>query len=553
MLTDLSIRNVVLISELDLSFKNGLSVLTGETGAGKSILLDALGLALGGRAEARLVRHGADLASVSAVFATEGDPLLAALLSEQEITVDDELILRRTLRPDGRSKAFLNDAPVSVGLLRRVGAALVEIQGQFDQQGLMDPATHRTMLDVFGDLGDVAAEVDAAYRRWDEARRALRQAQDSAAESKQNQDYLQFAIEKLETLAPQSGEEETLAQERELLRNAGRIAETVEGATAALGHDGAEDRLGQAARHLSAFDGDLFADALAAVDRATIETREAIDLLAKTAAHLDTSGSDLEAVESRLFDLRETARRHGVEPDALPDLLESLSDQLSLIENGDATIERLTQDVADARAAYHKSAEALSTARRAAAGTLDTAVNAELPPLKLEKARFETAITESEETDWAAHGKDRVQFLVSTNPGTPAGPLGKIASGGERSRFLLALKVTLAERGGAETLIFDEVDAGVGGATASAVGERLDRLAAHKQILVVTHSPQVAASGQAHWRVEKSALSGAAVTAVAKLDAAERREEIARMLSGASITEEARAAAARLLEEPLAS
>ncbi len=553
MLTELSIRNIVLISELDLSFKDGLSVLTGETGAGKSILLDALGLSLGSRAEARLVRHGAAQAQVSAVFEATDNASVANLLADHGIDAEDDLILRRTLNADGKSRAFVNDAPVSVGLLRQLGGLLVEIQGQFDQQGLMDPATHRALLDAFGGLDGPAGKTRTAFSAWAAARDVLTEAEEAAQVSRQNQDYLRFAVEKLDALDAQDGEENALSTERALLRNAGRVAEAVESVAALLTGGGAEDLLGQAARKLEAAQDQtegLFAEALAAVDRAAIETREAIDLLNRAAGQVDTSGERLEQVEERLFDLREAARRHGVEVEGLPALRASLSEQLSLIEHGEEHIAALRAAVADKRADYIRHADALAAARTRAAKRLDKAVNAELPPLKLEKAQFETAVQDLEELDWGPHGRNRVQFLVSTNPGTPAGPLGKIASGGERSRFLLALKVTLAERGGAPTLIFDEVDSGVGGATAAAVGDRLERLATEKQILVVTHSPQVAATGRFHWRVEKQAGSKTAKTAVAKLDKAERMEEIARMLSGATITEEARAAAARLLEEP---
>jgi len=555
MLTDLSIRNIVLISELDLSFKDGLSVLTGETGAGKSILLDALGLSLGSRAEARLVRHGANQAQVSAVFDVQDDPPVADLLLEHGIDAGDELILRRSLNADGKSRAFINDAPVSVGLLRQLGGLLVEIQGQFDQHGLMDPATHRALLDAFGDLDAPAEKTRSAFAAWSAARQALTDAEQAAEASRQNQDYLQFAVQKLDELDPQTGEEDALAAERSLLRNAGRIAETVESVGALLGNGGADDLLGQAARKLEAAQEQaegLFADALAAVDRAAIETREAMDLLSRTAGQADASGDRLEQVEERLFGLREAARRHGVAPDELPNVYVSLSEQLSLIEHGEEHLAALRETVDEKRTLYIERADALRAARKRAAKRLDKAVNVELPPLKLEKAQFETALKDLQEADWGPHGRDRVQFLVATNPGAPAGPLGKIASGGERSRFLLALKVTLAERGGSPTLIFDEVDSGVGGATAAAVGERLERLATEKQILVVTHSPQVAAAGRFHWRVEKQAGSKATTTAVAKLDKPARMEEIARMLSGATITEEARAAAARLLEEPAA-
>ncbi len=551
MLTDLSIRDVVLIERLDLSFSRGLAVLTGETGAGKSILLDALGLAIGARAEARLVRHGSQQAVVTAVFENTNPAALAPLFEEHGIEPADQIILRRILGADGRSRAYLNDEPVSVGLMRQVGATLVEIQGQFDQQGLMDGASHRAVLDDYASFGG-EPPCAAEFGAWRDAEKAVAAARETARKSRENEAFLRFSLEELETLAPETGEEDTLSDERALLRNAEQIIAAANAADDLLnGTEGADTQLRHAARVLEAVAeqvGGHLVDALSAIDRASIELQEASGALARAVAGIDASEGRLETVEERLFSLRETARKHGIDPDGLPVLMGRLRDQLAMIDGGDERLADLEKAAAARKQDFVDAAKALSSKRHGAADKLDQGVNGELPPLKLEKAAFKTEIADLPEADWGAHGMDRVQFLVSTNPGTPPGPIGKIASGGELSRFLLALKVTLAERGGAPTMIFDEVDSGVGGATAAAVGERLGQLAKSRQVLVVTHSPQVAALGGSHWRVAKGDSAGATITAVSALDDAERLEEIARMLSGANVTEEARAAARRLLQ-----
>ncbi|RVU34623.1 DNA repair protein RecN [Hwanghaeella grinnelliae] len=552
MLTDLSIRDVVLIERLDLSFSAGLAVLTGETGAGKSILLDALGLAIGARAESRLVRHGSQQAVVTAVFEPRDPGAFASMFEEHGIEPADQIILRRTLGADGRSRAYLNDEPISVGLMRLVGTALVEIQGQFDQQGLMDAATHREVLDAYAGLGSGEPGCAVEYAAWREAEKAVVTAREKAKKSRENEAFLRFSLEELETLGPEKGEEDALSDERALLRNAEQIVAATNTADDLLnGSEGADLQLRQAARTLEAVaeqvGGDL-ADALAAIDRAAIELQEASGALARAVAGIDASEGRLETVEERLFTLRETARKHGGDPDDLPEVITALKDQLAMIDGGEERLAELEKAAEAKKQKFIDTAKALSAKRRKAAGKLDGGVNGELPPLKLEKATFQTEIADLPETEWGPHGLDRIQFLVATNPGAPPGPIGKIASGGELSRFLLALKVTLAERGGAPTMIFDEVDSGVGGATAAAVGERLGQLAQSRQVLVVTHSPQVAALGRSHWRVAKGESAGAMITAVDALDDADRLEEIARMLSGANVTEEARAAARRLLQ-----
>lgn len=553
MLTGLTIRDVVLIEKLRLEFAGGLSVLTGETGAGKSILLDSLGLALGRRADAKLVRPGAERATVTATFDLSGDHAVHALLAEHDLPTEDRLLLRRTVSAEGRSKAYINDEPVGIALLKRVGETLVEIQGQFDQQGLMDPATHIDLLDAYGALGPMRAETGRLFEAWRAARKALATAASDADAARREEEYLRFAADELDRLAPQIGEEAELAARRGLLQNAEKLTEALTAAAEHLtGQSGADAGLRQAQRALDRVAdsmGEALNEPIAGLDRAAVEIEEVIAQLNRIGSELDADSGGLEAAEERLFALRDIARKHGTEPDALPALREEFSRRLAMIDAGEETLAALERDAAQAREAFEHAAEALTVARRRTAERLDAAVNAELPPLKLERARFATEILPLDPEKWGASGRDRVGFTVTTNPGMPGGPLDKIASGGELSRFLLAIKVALAEVGTVPTLVFDEVDSGVGGATAAAVGERLGRLAEGLQILVVTHSPQVAARGASHWRVAKAAgADGTIATSVEQLSAADRREELARMLSGAQITDEARAAADRLRE-----
>ena len=555
MLTALSIRDVVLIDRLDLSFEKGLCVLTGETGAGKSILLDSLGLALGARAESGLVRHGAERAVVTAMFDIGPDHPAHALLAKQEMDQPGgEMVLRRMLGADGRSRAFVNDQPASVGLLRQIGETLVEIQGQFEPRGLIDPATHRALLDRYGGLDGEAAVVREAHKTWRAAARATREAEESASEAERDRAFLEHSVDELAQLDPQPGEEEKLAEQRSRLMHSEQLIEALNAASAELtGSNNVEDSLQVAQRHLARVAdkaGGALDAAVAALERAAVEATEAIREIAAAGAEIDPDQGGLETVEERLFALRAVARKHGVEVDELAALRRRMGEKLALAQDRTGAVERLRQAEQKARADFHEKAAELTAARKAAAARLDGAVNVELPPLKLEKARFVTAVETQEEAGWSAEGIDRVAFLVSTNPGTPEGPLGKVASGGELSRIMLALKVVAAEPGDVPTLIFDEVDANVGGATADAVGERLARLSGGLQVLVVTHSPQVAARGHDHMRVEKGANGGTdTITRVTRLSEEERREEVARMLSGAAITEEARAQAARLIEE----
>ena len=548
MLRQLAIRNVVLVESLELEFEAGLGVLTGETGAGKSILLDALGLAMGARADAGLVRSGQDAASVSVELELPANHPVNAMLADQEIEAEpgEPLIIRRTLKADGGSRAFVGAASVPAGLLREVGGLAIEIHGQHDDRGLLNPRGHRDLLDAFGRIdGRPVAEA------WSEVTRIegeLAQARAELATAERDRDYLAHSLSEIEALAPEAGEETRLAEERAAMQAGAKAGESLSGLDELLGgSDGALAQLRLVARRIErgAPDHPLLAEALAALDRAVIEAAEAEDKIARAADVLAFDPAKLEAAEARLFDIRGLARKHRVEADALADLAEQMRSQLGAIEAGGERIEALDRQLEVARLRYSELAAELSVKRHEAATRLDAAVAAELAPLKLDAARFRTAIAAAEPS---TSGTDRVEFEVSTNPGAPFGPRTKIASGGELSRFILSLKVALAEAGSAGTMIFDEVDRGVGGSVASAIGERLWQLAQRSQVLVVTHSPQVAARATQHFRIEKSHGDGGTRTTVRRLSDEERREEIARMLSGASVTDEARAQAARLLD-----
>ena len=546
MLQSLAIRDVVLIEALDLDFERGLVVITGETGAGKSILLDALGLALGSRAATGLVRQGAAQSSVTATFDFERQ--IAVTLTANDLNADpsEPLIIRRTVKADGGSRAFVNDQPVSGALLREIGAMLVEIHGQHDDRGLLAPAGHRALLDAFAkvDLGAVAT----AFRAMREAEHALENAKSALDDAERDRDWLMHTVAELDAFAPEPGEEETLATARATMQRGERLAGELEELTALIeGAEGALPKLRAAARALDrvARDHPTLAEALSAIDRAIIEGSLAEEQLAAAARAHVYDPARLDADETRLFELRALARKHRVQPDDLAALAGELRDKLNAIEAGGAGLARLEADMAATRAAYATAADALTKARVASAARLDVAVAGELVPLKLDAARFCTVVAPGTPSE---AGHDRVEFEVSTNPGAPFAPMTKIASGGELSRFILALKVALAEEGGAGTMIFDEIDRGVGGAVASAIGDRLARLAGGRQVLVVTHSPQVAARGGEHLLIAKNSDGLVTRTNLRTLDAAERREEIARMLSGAEVTDEARAQADRLVE-----
>ena len=548
MLRQLAIRNVVLVEQLELEFDRGLGVLTGETGAGKSILLDALGLALGARSDAGLVRSGEDAASVSAEIELPSDHPVHSLLAEQGIEADagEPLILRRSLKADGGSRAFVGASSVPAGLLREIGALAVEVHGQHDERGLLNPRGHRALLDVFGGL-DVT-KVATAWSAVIQIEADLMQAKAELATAERDRDYLSHSLAEIDALVPEAGEETRLAEERAAMQAGLKAGESLTGLDDLLGgSDGALAQLRLAARRIErgAAEHPLLADALAALDRAVIEASEAEDKIARAADALTFDPARLEEAEARLFEIRGLARKHRVEPDALAELADRMRTRLSEIEAGGERIAELDRALEQARLRYSDLAADLTRQRHEAASKLDEAVAGELHPLKLDSARFRTALAQAEP---GSAGTDKVEFEVSTNPGAPFGPLTKIASGGEMSRFVLALKVALAEAGSAGTMIFDEIDRGVGGAVASAIGERLARLARQSQVLVVTHSPQVAARATHHFRIEKTHGADGTRTTVRRLDRDERREEIARMLSGAAVTDEARAQAARLLE-----
>ena len=552
MLTRLAIRNVVLIEALELDFGRGLGVLTGETGAGKSILLDALGLVLGNRADTALVRAGEERASVTASF--EFAQLPAAIADTIEdaglvIEPSEPLVIRREVKADGGSKAWLNDQPVSVALLREISGALVELHGQHDDRGLVNPRGHRALLDRYA--GRDPAALRAAWDHWQETVAQLDHARNAVETAKAEQDRLLAHLAELTALEPKAGEEARLAETRAAMQKGESLAADL----AELRHlwEGSDSPLAAlrvAARRLERIAGEhpLLTEALAALDRALIEAGEGEARLEAATEALEFDPQALDAAETRLFELRALARKHRCEVDELPERMRAFRKALEGIEGSEAELDALAAAAKEAGAQYRRLAGAQHDARVDAAQRLDAAVAAELGPLKLDAARFRTSVTLLPEDRWGPHGMDMVEFLIATNPGADFAPLAKIASGGELSRFILALKVALAEQGGAATVIFDEIDRGVGGAVANAIGERLARLAEGGQLLAVTHSPQVAARGRRHYLIAKSSEGIVTRTSVALLDDAGRKEEIARMLSGADITDEARAQANRLLE-----
>ena len=551
MLRRLSIRNYVLISSLDIDLGAGLAVFTGETGAGKSILLDALGLALGARGVSGVVARGSERASVVAVFDVPEAHPVRALLDEHDLDHDGELMLRRVIGTDGRSRAFVNDTPTGIALLRRIGGLLVEIEGQTAAGGLLDQAGHLAMLDDFAGHGPQRESLARAHAAWRAAEAVQQEAEAAQEASRQEEGYLRHAVAELEALAPEQGEEARRAAERTMLLNGQKIAEALEAASAEIAADGGVGARIRAARRtverVALAGGGMLDGLLENLDRAAIEAEEAEGALSAAQRALDTDPGRLEAVEERLFSLRAAARKHRTDPESLVALLTTLQGELDLIEDGAGRLAALRAETEAAGRAYRDEAAALSRSRRQAARALDDAVAGELAPLKLGRARFGTALDAAAEGAEGRTGIDRCRFMLSPDPGAEAQPLAKVASGGERARLLLALRVCLARAAGLSTLVFDEIDRGIGGAVADAVGERLARLAQDVQVLVVTHSPQVAACGDRHYRVTRSEGEQGAAARVALLTDGQRREETARMLSGARVTEEARAAAGSLL------
>ena len=547
MLRGLDISDMLIIDRLELGFQPGLNVLTGETGAGKSILLDSLGFVLGWRGRADLVRQGAAQGEVTAWFdLPEGHPA-HAVLEEAGLPGGDELILRRINTSDGRKTAWVNDRRCSGEALRALSETLVELHGQHDDRGLLNPRGHRAILDDYAGNGPALAKVRKAWSDLGAARKAAAVAAEERAAIQAEEEFLRHAVAELDKLDPQEGEEATLDTKRRLMQGAEKIRADVVNAYEIMGQNGAERQLGDALRWLDGAaaraEGALEAP-MAALNRAMVELDEAISGVADAIDAMSFNPLELEETEERLFAIRALARKHDVAPDDLAGFADTLRAKLDALDAGEAAQAGLEKAVKDAEAAYRSAADALSAARRKAAGKLDKAVSAELAPLKMARAVFETQI---EPDTQGPEGQDAVSFSVATNPGAPAGPLGKIASGGELSRFLLALKVCLTQGQSGLTLIFDEIDRGVGGATADAVGRRLSALAAEGQVLVVTHSPQVAALGAHHWRVEKAVSKGMTTSTVVPLSPPERVDEVARMLSGDQVTDAARAAAEALL------
>ncbi|MEO1252502.1 MAG: DNA repair protein RecN [Pseudomonadota bacterium] len=556
MLTGLHIKDYVLIDQAELALARGLTALTGETGAGKSILLDALGLAVGGRAERGAVRAGASQGVIAASFEPDSNHAAWALLEENGLDAGEaQIILRRVQGADGRSRGFINDQPVSIALLRTIGESLLEIHGQHDGRGFLAAATHRDMVDEFGGLTKDARAVAASWKEWREIENDLEERWRERDATAREADYLRHVATRLEELAPEPGEESALAARRAELMAAEKINDDLAAAASAVDEGGVEGKLSVALRNIErararlSEGGDVLSEAASRLDAALNEAGEARIAIERAIEAFGADPAELEASEERLFALRGEARKHGLQPDDLATFLAKTQKALSDLETGEAAFSHLEKALAAARETYEKAAARLSKGRVAAGKKLDAAVAAELAPLKLGKARFVTSI-EPDPDHPGSDGWDKVEFMVATNPGAPAGPLKSIASGGELSRFVLAMKAALAAKENRTVIIFDEVDAGVGGAVADAVGERLARLATDAQVLVVTHSPQVAARAHAHWRIEKRQNKASTSTRVTPLDAEARIEEIARMLSGAKVTDEARAAAQRLLGGP---
>ena len=552
MLARLSIRDIVLIERLDIDFSSGLSVLTGETGAGKSILLDALSLALGARGDASLVRHGAAQGQVTAVFDVPRNHPARALLADNAIEDDGDIILRRLQTADGRTRVFVNDQPASVTLMRDIGHALVEIHGQHDERALVDPGAHRDLLDAFGGHVGAARSTAEAWRLWRATEQEFSRHRAKVEAAAREADYLRASVAELAKLDPQPGEETDLAELRASMMRAEKIASEIQDAQDVLsGPASPLPQLASLLRRLQRKVTDapgLLDEVVKSLDEAmlSLDAAQSGVEVALRAAEYDPQR--LEKAEERLFSLRAASRKYSVPVDDLAQLRDTMSADLADLDAGEERLHELEKQASTARDAYDASAAQLSALRHAASVGLTRAVMAELPALKLERAEFIVGMT-SEADSRLQEGIDTVEFRVRTNPGTRAGPMMKVASGGELSRFLLALKVALADRGSAPTLVFDEIDTGVGGAVADAIGQRLARLSRRVQVLSVTHAPQVAARAATHFLISKTGGADKVATGIAEMDMTARQEEIARMLAGATITVEARAAAERLLRE----
>ncbi|MGN0911708.1 MAG: DNA repair protein RecN [Alphaproteobacteria bacterium] len=551
MLKSLSIRNVVLIDKLDLDFQNGFSVLSGETGAGKSILLDSVGLLLGKRAEIGMIRSGCDKLSVCGSFEiADKKGELAALCAEYDLDFDHEIIIKRTLNQDGKGKIFFNDQPITQKLLKEIGGYLVEIHGQFDNQGLLNPATHLSVLDNYGAYPEKIAAMKAAFAVYKKAKDDRVNAEAKIAQAKADEENLRHWVDEFQKMQPRENEPEELEEKRRQMMNAEKILENLDTAYKAMVQGGVQSSLRQAQAAISRVNALLngkFDNIYALLDTALVNADEASEEIETASNEVSLNQNELDAVEERLFALKALARKHNTTVEELPQVWAQMEDSLQNLIRGEENIESLCKLEEAAYKDYVKKATEVSQARLAAALRLDGKIQAELPDLKMEKARFMTQISTKPENLWNENGRDEVCFMVSTNPNTPYGSISKIASGGELARFMLALKVNLAQSSQVETMIFDEVDTGIGGATAQAVGEKLAKLGEQVQVLVVTHSPQVAAQSKYHYKVEKTTVDNVTTTSLRELSAAEKTEEVARMLSGEHITDEARAAAKVLI------
>lgn len=551
MLKSLSIRNVVLIDKLDLDFQNGFSVLSGETGAGKSILLDSVGLLLGKRAEIGMIRSGCDKLSVCGNFEiADKKGELAALCAEYDLDFDHEIIIKRTLNQDGKGKIFFNDQPITQKLLKEIGSYLVEIHGQFDNQGLLNPATHLSVLDNYGAYPEKITAMKATFAVYKKAKDERVNAEEKIAKAKADEENLRHWVDEFQKLQPRENEQEELEEKRRQMMNAEKILENLDSAYKALSQSGVQSALRQAQAAISRVNALLsgkFDNIYTLLDTALVNADEASEEIETASNEVSLNQNELDAVEERLFALKALARKHSTTVEELPLVWRQMEESLQTMERGEENIENLRKLEEAAYKDYVKKATEVSQARLAAALRLDGKIQAELPDLKMEKARFMTQISTKPESQWNENGRDEVCFMVSTNPNTPYGSISKIASGGELARFMLALKVNLAQSSQVETMIFDEVDTGIGGATAQAVGEKLAKLGEQVQVLVVTHSPQVAAQSKYHYKVEKTTVDNVTTTSLRELSAAEKTEEVARMLSGEHITDEARAAAKVLI------
>ena len=551
MLKSLSIRNVVLIDKLDLDFQNGFSVLSGETGAGKSILLDSVGLLLGKRAEIGMIRSGCDKLSVCGNFEiADKKGELAALCAEYDLDFDHEIIIKRTLNQDGKGKIFFNDQPITQKLLKEIGSYLVEIHGQFDNQGLLNPATHLSVLDNYGAYPEKITAMKAAFAVYKKAKDERVNAEEKIAKAKADEENLRHWVDEFQKLQPRENEQEELEEKRRQMMNAEKILENLDSAYKTLSQSGVQSALRQAQAAISRVNALLsgkFDNIYTLLDTALVNADEASEEIETASNEVSLNQNELDAVEERLFALKALARKHSTTVEELPLVWRQMEESLQTMERGEENIENLRKLEEAAYKDYVKKATEVSQARLAAALRLDGKIQAELPDLKMEKARFMTQISTKPESQWNENGRDEVCFMVSTNPNTPYGSISKIASGGELARFMLALKVNLAQSSQVETMIFDEVDTGIGGATAQAVGEKLAKLGEQVQVLVVTHSPQVAAQSKYHYKVEKTTVDNVTTTSLRELSAAEKTEEVARMLSGEHITDEARAAAKVLI------